>query len=77
MPRAARVCRSNATDLALTLAALANGLTRCKIVPLPLADLYQSCILQCDLAVSKNAEGDDSEWICLAALVLSSLEHSG
>jgi hypothetical protein len=25
MPRAARVCRSNATDLALTLAALANG----------------------------------------------------
>jgi len=76
MPRAARVCRSNATDLALTLAALANGLTRCKIVPLPLADLCQSCIIQCDLAVSKNAEGD-SEWICLAALVLSSLEHSG
>jgi hypothetical protein len=63
-------------DPTLTLAALANGLTRCKIVPLPLADLYQSCILQCDPAVSKNAEGD-SEWICLAALALSSLEHSG
>jgi len=30
----------------------------------------------CRYNVSKNAKGD-SQWICLAALVLSSSEHSG
>src|SRR4029077_21092757 len=51
MPRAARVCRSNATDLALTLAALANA---CQIV-----NSFRYRWLTCTSPVSSNAI-----WLC-------------